>query len=971
MRARTVESAFNNALASVLSRKHPRWRDGVAAERTGVLRESSALRPDIVIHHPGGVPVVVETEYEPARTVEQDAQARLGRLLHETGHLIESVVAVRVPRQLGEGRGDLSAGIHSGRFRYCTFSRLGRWESPIRRYPRAAWIEGSIDDLAGCIEQVSLSEDRITRGLDLLETTVRNAAERLSLAAAERSSETLCRLAEALHQEEGEQTTRMAVTILLDAFLFQAALAGVQGIEDPADLPSKRAVLRSWDRILGIDFWPIFRIAHDLLRVIPSRDAAPLLERLIDAASKLARLGTTTIHDLSGVLFQRLIADRKFLATFYTLPASAHLLAELAVARLDVDWADQDAVGRLRVADFACGTGALLSATQHRIAARLRRVGLDDRDLHGRMMESVLTGADIMPAAAHLTAAILSSAHPTCSYGNTRVYTMPYGAPEPGGERHDIGSLDLLSMDGSKPVRPLFETGVTKVRGTGADQGGRMAVDAPDGSFDLVIMNPPFTRPTNHESTVVPVPSFAGFATSEDEQQAMARRLAGIRRRLDMAAGHGNAGLASNFLDLAHAKVRPGGVIALVLPASFVQGGSWSAARRLLARQHEDVTVVSIATTGSTDRAFSADTGMAEVLVVATRRETRRRRGDRRPAAARFVNLLQRPRTILEAVTAARRIVEKTAEGRSSGRIALTAEETVGNFVRTDLENGGAAAIVEVGLAATMTALPESRLLLPRRSTALDLPVVSLKDLGRRGLVHRDINGAAPRAGQPPRGPFEILPFAASGVPTWPALWGHDARRETSLFVEPDRQGQPKPGCSRRVETVWRQTATRLHFNLDFRLNSQPLAACLTPEKSLGGTAWPNFRLDDEAWEPSVVLWANSTLGLMTFWWQGSRQQQGRARLTISRLPELLMLDPRALSEAQHRLAAELLAYFRELDLLPANEAWRDETRQALDEALLIDLLRLPRETVKALGLLRRQWCAEPTVHGGKPTRPE
>ena len=44
-------------------------------------------------------------------------------------------------------------------------------------------------------------------------------------------------------------------------------------------------------------------------------------------------------------------------------------------------------------------------------------------------------------------------------------------------------------------------------------------------------------------------------------------------------AGHGNAGLASNFIDIAHAKVRPGGVLALVLPASFLQGAAWDAAR--------------------------------------------------------------------------------------------------------------------------------------------------------------------------------------------------------------------------------------------------------------------------------------------------------------------------------------------------------------------------------------------------------
>ena len=38
--------------------------------------------------------------------------------------------------------------------------------------------------------------------------------------------------------------------------------------------------------------------------------------------------------DLTGRIFQRLIADRKYLATFYTLPASAALLARLAIDKL-------------------------------------------------------------------------------------------------------------------------------------------------------------------------------------------------------------------------------------------------------------------------------------------------------------------------------------------------------------------------------------------------------------------------------------------------------------------------------------------------------------------------------------------------------------------------------------------------------------------------------------------------------------
>ena len=235
----------------------------------------------------------------------------------------------------------------------------------------------------------------------------------------------------------------------------------------------------------------------------------------------------------------------------------------------------------------------------------------------------------------------------------------PDDRAEEGGGEHAIGSLDLLAEE---RVLPLFDTGVVELHGAGSTS-STTVVQAPNESFDLVIMNPPFTRPTNHEATDVPVPSFAGFSTSEDEQRVMSRRLRELRTGLVQPAGHGNAGLGSNFLDLADLKLRPGGTVALVLSAAFVQGKSWSAARRLLARKYRDLTVVSIATTGSTDSAFSSDTGMAEVLVLGTKRL--RPQGPssssslpRTPENTKtlFLTLRRRPRTILEAVTLVRTI---------------------------------------------------------------------------------------------------------------------------------------------------------------------------------------------------------------------------------------------------------------------------------------------------------------------------
>ena len=86
------------------------------------------------------------------------------------------------------------------------------------------------------------------------------------------------------------------------------------------------------------------------------------------------------------------------------MPASAVLLARLAVDKMDsVDWSYAGAIGRLRIGDFACGTGALLSAVYEQVASRHERAGSDSTSLHPVMMEEVLYGCDVMPSAIHIT----------------------------------------------------------------------------------------------------------------------------------------------------------------------------------------------------------------------------------------------------------------------------------------------------------------------------------------------------------------------------------------------------------------------------------------------------------------------------------------------------------------------------------------------------------------------------------------
>lgn len=819
------------------------------------------------------------------------------------------------------------------------------------------------------------------------------------------------KIGEVLSQEGGEQSNRMAAAIMFNAVVFQHHIAShhpgiVRSLEEVRSAGATRALVAAeWDAILAINYWPIFGIARKLLNAIGDDDvAAAVLGDLYGSASdKVAHRAT---QGLVGELFGRLIVDRKFLATYYTRPQSASFLAEMAVNRLDVDWADPEAVTSLRVADLACGTGALLTASYRRIAARHEDAGGDPAELHQKMMEEVLTGCDIMPAAVHLTASVLSGEHTHIGYKGTKTWVMPFGVHNFGaGPQTCLGSLDLL-FSGQR--RALFGDGSTAVEAK--DTAVPSEAKVPDGQFDLVIMNPPFTRPTNHENkqrgleegVVVPNPAFAGLDNDEVAQELMSYALekayrAGGIKPADRA-GHGNAGLPTNFVDLAHRKLRAGGVLALIVPAAAVTGKSWEKTRQLLAKLYEDIVVVTLASAeSSTARAFSNDTNMAEAVIVATRRHQAAKLAESERCRARYICLRRRPATNSEGVDLARAATpggDFDEPGGSHAGFAVPVLFTADG-------GGHPSGVMSAELCGIAANLTIGYLRLPGVADLIDVPTVPLRDLGLRGPVDRDINEGGGR------GPYDVTPperqwsedtsrnvkeqvRQAHADSVRPVLWSHDADMETRMVVLPCSTGFIRPGMDDRAQELWDgytnkkkeriAGATRLHINRDFRVNSQPLAACLTPEAALGGSAWPSFAPtppppagmgDRETWEKALCVWLNSTLGLVGRWWVSSRQQNGRARLSVTTIGSIPALDLRSATPAMIRAAAAIYDQFEHRQFLPANEAYRDPARHDLDEALAKRVLHLPREALAGLARLRDMWCREPSVHGNKKTRPD
>lgn len=983
MAANIAEPNYNQALAELLSRRLPRW--DIKAQTTGSL-QNHLLQPDIYVELPSGLPIVLECKYDSpvsnVPAVEKDALGRLGEVSKITGQSIEQSVAILYPSSLKTYTGPLRDALGSTEFKYAVFS--GYQPSESFRFPKSGWIKGNINDLADFVENVAISEQKIQQALNHFTNAVNAAASRL-IGIKPSPTSTLNKLGEVLHQEPGEQTTKMAVAILLNAMVFQSTVAAKYSeVSSLTQLAAKARregrrlsqedVLKSWQYIINeIDYWPIFAIAVDVLFSIDDETiAAAMLQSLAASAEQLAQLTAQTVQDLAGQIFGRLINDRKFLATFYTLPASATLLAELAIQRLGVNWKDSKAVKSLKIADFACGTGALLSAAYRQVSQRVRREGIDDKALHQTMMEDVLIGTDIMPAAVHITASMLSSVHPEIEYTSTRTHVMPYGRQQD--KSIKIGSLHLLKTD---DIDTLWGDGTLAVTGEGEDSSAHLSVAHKE--VDLVIMNPPFTRPTNHktaEAASVPVPSFAGFNTSEDEQKEMSKILKELyKNNKGQKAGHGNAGLASNFIDLALAKVKPNGAIALVLPATFASGDSWKGARELIAKMCCDICVVSIASFEKKSLSFSADTEIAEVLVIATRRAQTVMDDSYKTEKWCWANLNGRPQSPVAAVEIAKVLRSSQQDELEIGdsKIGIKCTAPFG----ISFEQISSVELIEIAM--KIERETAFKYVLPRTGENISISICSLDDIGEKGTLSRDINEQ--KSDGTFRGPFTTKKL--KGKVDYPIIWAHSQKKEKTLVVAPDTEGKVRKGMESKAIELWAK-ATKLHFPVEPRFTSQALAACITDEKSIGGRAWPSYLLHKKTsnqgqnistpeekmeWVYPVLLWSNTTLGLLSFWIHGTRQQSGRSVISFSRLPGLKVVDPRALNEKQLLEAKNIFEKFKSKEFLPANEAYHDQTRIDLDEAVFVRMLEQPAEILNWLAVVREKWCREPTVHGGKSTR--
>lgn len=988
----TTEHTMNDALASLLRDTRRAWNHSeiVSSENTNMLK-GNVKRPDILIVEPNVSPVVIETEVLPAVTVEPEAMSRLGERLRSNGRMLLSSIAVRFPLELRMKAGNALRDALANTSHLEMALYTGDNPELCSRWPQSGWIKGTVSDLSVLAQSASIPPAVIEKAADQLVDGVKEAAGLLNDMAKTHPA-LIHKISQQLYQEDGEQTRRMATSILANAFVFQETLAGGPGklavVSSLGELRSsnhgltKSAVLAEWQKILAVNYWPIFDIARRILEAVPADSAGGLIHGLAETADRLLENRLMRSHDLTGAVFQRVIADRKFLAAYYTTPASAALLVGLAITPehppADGSWSDPKDIKTLRIADFACGTGTLLSTAYQRVGQLHELGGGDSEAIHPEMMATALTGCDVLPAAAHLTASMLSGAHPTIKYQGSSIMTVAYGK-QPNGIA--LGSLDLLAVQGRLEVLTIT---AKSLEGTGETEKNTW-LSLPHASCDVVIMNPPFTRATGHEGKKVGVPNpmFAAFSSSDEEQKLMSAKAKELTKG---TAAHGNAGEASIFLVLGDRKLRPGGILALVMPLSLMSGDAWEGCRVLLSDNYSDLVLVSIAGADGADLSFSADTGMGECLIVG-------RKAAPTTSRATFVVLNNRPAYPLLGATAARQIHElikdkklrRLEDGPLGGTPLRFGDEVIGQAIDAPMPNSGGwnlARISDLSLAQSAYQLADkSCFWLPTMSKAdtIQVPMTSVDEIGHIGPYHMDVSSTVTDGKV--RGPFTISEAAPGGVPTYPILWAHDAKSERTLLFPGDREGQPltstdaetQEKIAQKVASV-QASASHCHFNQNFQFNSQPTAMQFTARRTIGGRAWMSIRLHSEAQEKALVVWGNTSFGILLHWWHANKQQSGRGNIGKSSLESLRILNVACLTTKQLDEAVKLFDAMSHKEFLPIHQIDKDLVRQELDSRFAKDVLGLAPaiiETNGPLDILRMKLAREPSIRGSKKDKEE
>lgn len=895
------EAALNVRLAQLLK------AEGVDIVRTEKQQPGSAQKRFDIEAKIGTLVIAIEAEIDNRRGALADARKRLRE--HELGEAVaHEAVAVSYPGGLRVERFDDATVLewavlpseHFAPGRPLDLARVVRLMPEQRGDPEV--VAQSLDNaLTQACEEITANQMlELAEELDLpVQQTVRGKPKDTTRAAAKRGLLTVMAAA-MFHSRLDDHLRTMRPE--MDARTNEPykgpwppdKLAVCIQSEDPVG-----ALHDAWQIIRALDYKRIFEAACRAL-MAPSRDEGwtSAVRRVAKAALSAAAAPSSGSHDLIGRIFHRLLDSARYDGSFYTSTSAAVLLAGLAIRPEDLH---EDLLD-YRVIDPACGTGTLLMAAAERIRD-LRPAA--DREADARtLIEDVIWGLDVNTTACHMAATTLGLMSPSTAFKKMNILKMPL---EAGGseqiEETRVGSLELLETD-----KRLF---VGWSAGHQVDT--EVEVEARHNSYDLVIMNPPYTRDSLRHDQF-----------SDTDEKRLKRR---EKELMVGRAGHGSSS-GTMFLDLGEhlVKLDDGSTLAFVFPLTGAGAPSALNVRRLLAEWFHIEWVIASHDLGRF--CFSENTDISEMLVVA-RRHPEAVPSKRPPT--KFVCLRQNSALATDALSVVTALQNGTLD---------EADGSVSEWPSARMAKGQWRPL---GL--TSPALVESA---DSISSGKLFEVTTLENvslIGPAGQRIRDVYTKHKIADEKGRR----------------ALWHNDTDKVRSLQSTSDVYIHAKPGEreQRLADKYWSQRSN-LFFCDKARLNTVRTIALWTPERAIG-SHWIPVRAtrgeQTQVWEKAICLYLNSTLGIVGAVAAAAPNLLTRVNFSLDAMGSIPVPE---LTDQQAQTLASVFDAYAEAELLTLAEIVTDPVRAAADHAVAETL----GVSSDAIAQARSGLSREPSVQG-------
>ena len=992
---RQAETYVTSRVMPILAQKMYGWT--LKVEQPPFIKDTT--KPDMMAVRKGRETIAIEAKaYDNPDTIKDIRNKYLGKALTANyvgvSETLEVILVLRYPQEVIEATDVDKAIAHTDKLEYCILTKSGEGD-----FPTSGFVKGTLTDVATALSIGASPAKHIAEAADKMADGMEIAAKWLNDAIADKPA-IGAKLNEILGENVTTETCSKACLIITDAFIFQNSIAGkralirqqgklkwvfpyqirendekVDYMDATTEVLEKRrnqlprplsyyaspkrtvrrdAVMNDWEEILGINYAPIFADAYRIVDEAFMYDmdmSRRVLKQLWQTAYEICESHLPQIHELAGEIFQRLIVDRKYVKSNYTMPESASLLSALVCPDIQCETLRQ----LPKVADFACGTGSLLNGVYKQIQRLYeQKTGHSSRAIHQRMMERNLGGIDIYPHATHLTFMTMASAHADIPIGETRVLTAQCGQTADG--TYATGSLELLD---EAVLFDIFELDAEQVGGFDITP-TKLNPSFPNNEMDIVIMNPPFLTGGADNNNKIPKNLFDAYGRSEAEKKAMQKALG----EKDTRVAHGQVAY-SYFVELADKKLRSSGRMGMILPATGLTSAPFKKVREMWATEYHDVVVITIAQKGGHDSAFSHDTNMAECIVVATKGV------GENTGRAKFVSLSERPKSLLAgqslAVLIQRHAVTRRVEDEAhGGERLMIGDVNMGQVLECPIGAGewGASRVKSMSLMQIAYKLRQGILRLPELQEAIDIPICPLGEIGKVGCHNSLIKGKKIGAFEMHRSDYTVQEGSD-------ALWELKyITPQRSMQVLPDAKAQMRQMNVDKAHHILTQQNSRTHYHMELRFNANSVLAHWTQTPSLGITTITNVKLQDSRYDAAWTLWTNSTFGMLCHWATAGKQQAGRGRLVLTTLPNVSTLDVRQLSYAQLKAADNIFADLKKARLKPYNECANDAWRHILDARLLAEVLGITdTETHEAMQRLREMLSDEPSITGTKVRR--